>query len=538
MEASANDSPEAQEEKDANNESSTSENSTKGRRGRSARSKTLSPEQTDVISPHNKEEEHDKEEEVLAKSDEDNAQNRPTVPITSGEPEAGDKNTKKKRKKRRMNNLEARTTRSSATAVETSDESNSNGNLIKTLAKVTDRITDLKEDQLGTSFNSDVIHYKEEEGTTVVNTEEAYEEVDEEVSLNLSRLPPEVASDLKNQPGDEEKPSAEKNGNEVLEEDFADAQPVVHVMEDVEDKIYEGDESGELVFRDEEIPEAAETMEEDSQKDKVDSELTEGVDQPAQQTEDAKQEQESMAIKMEEEAAAEEEQLHNEEEALQESPLEVIEKGPHEEVQLKAEQVVVKEELDVPPDAVPGKESPAPPPKKEIFTKSGRKINPSKQQSPSREAFDQQTPNRASPRPLTPHQTEEEKMEAQRQFEEENPAGFSAGSALWARVGSAPYWPCAASPDPYTGEVTRVVTRAGKPVREYHVQFFGQTVQRAWVNSAGLLEFKGLAELKKREAEAKVELKKRKSKIKLLKAFVVSGNSRSLWEEAVKGKIQ
>ena len=95
--------------------------------------------------------------------------------------------------------------------------------------------------------------------------------------------------------------------------------------------------------------------------------------------------------------------------------------------------------------------------------------------------------------------------------------------------------------------------------REYHVQFFGKAVQRAWVASSALLPFEGLEAFHAKAREVKGEVGKAKTKQKLLKvscvlsgtvntivkmsniywiylclkAYVATGNHRKAWDEAV-----
>ena len=70
---------------------------------------------------------------------------------------------------------------------------------------------------------------------------------------------------------------------------------------------------------------------------------------------------------------------------------------------------------------------------------------------------------------------------------------FSLGDLAWAFGdfnGSTVYWPCVMIVDPDTYEYTRL-DGGNNFQREYHLQFFGIKVQRAWVESSKLLKFKG-----------------------------------------------
>ena len=70
---------------------------------------------------------------------------------------------------------------------------------------------------------------------------------------------------------------------------------------------------------------------------------------------------------------------------------------------------------------------------------------------------------------------------------------YSLGDLAWAFGdfnGTKVYWPCVMIVDPDTFEYTRL--EGGENFqREYHLQFFGIKVQRAWVESSKLLKFKG-----------------------------------------------
>ena len=70
---------------------------------------------------------------------------------------------------------------------------------------------------------------------------------------------------------------------------------------------------------------------------------------------------------------------------------------------------------------------------------------------------------------------------------------FSLGDLAWAFGdfnGSKVYWPCVMIVDPDTDKYTRL-EGGDNFQREYHLQFFGIKVQRAWVVSSKLLKFKG-----------------------------------------------
>ena len=67
----------------------------------------------------------------------------------------------------------------------------------------------------------------------------------------------------------------------------------------------------------------------------------------------------------------------------------------------------------------------------------------------------------------------------------------------------------------------RVSAKGSGFAREYHVQFFGKAVQRAWVASSALLPFAGLEAFHEKAKEMKEEIGKAKTKQKLLKVSVL-----------------
>ena len=70
---------------------------------------------------------------------------------------------------------------------------------------------------------------------------------------------------------------------------------------------------------------------------------------------------------------------------------------------------------------------------------------------------------------------------------------YSLGDLAWAFGdfnGSKVYWPCVMIVDPDTFEYTRL-EGGDNFQRQYHLQFFGIKLQRAWVESSKLLKFKG-----------------------------------------------
>ena len=112
--------------------------------------------------------------------------------------------------------------------------------------------------------------------------------------------------------------------------------------------------------------------------------------------------------------------------------------------------------------------------------------------------------------------------------EESLPSTFSLGDLAWARVGQAPYWPCVITIDPDSKDkYTKVIKRHKAGFRrDYHLQFYGSRVQRAWVISSNMLKFEGL--------QAFNDLAQKVSKKQRLMAFKPKdAKTRVLWNEAI-----
>ena len=111
--------------------------------------------------------------------------------------------------------------------------------------------------------------------------------------------------------------------------------------------------------------------------------------------------------------------------------------------------------------------------------------------------------------------------------EESLPSTFSLGELAWARIGTAPYWPCCITYDPDDKEKythVKMMQKSKSLKREYHVQFFGR-VQRAWIVSSSMLKFEGI--------DAFQELANTVSRKQAKAAFQAKGSYKESWNEAV-----
>ncbi|XP_035867486.1 histone-lysine N-methyltransferase NSD3 isoform X9 [Phyllostomus discolor] len=76
---------------------------------------------------------------------------------------------------------------------------------------------------------------------------------------------------------------------------------------------------------------------------------------------------------------------------------------------------------------------------------------------------------------------------------------FQVGDLVWSKVGTYPWWPCMVSSDPQLEVHTKINTRGA---REYHVQFFSNQPERAWVHEKRVREYRGHKQYEELLAEA------------------------------------
>ncbi|CAK6433357.1 unnamed protein product [Pipistrellus nathusii] len=104
---------------------------------------------------------------------------------------------------------------------------------------------------------------------------------------------------------------------------------------------------------------------------------------------------------------------------------------------------------------------------------------------------------------------------------------FSVGDLVWAKVSGYPWWPCMVSADPLLHSYTKLKGQR-KSARQYHVQFFGDTPERAWIFEKSLAAFEGEEQFEKLCQESARQAPTKAEKIKLLKP--ISGKLRAQWE--------
>ncbi|XP_066478512.1 histone-lysine N-methyltransferase NSD2 [Tiliqua scincoides] len=108
---------------------------------------------------------------------------------------------------------------------------------------------------------------------------------------------------------------------------------------------------------------------------------------------------------------------------------------------------------------------------------------------------------------------------------------YNIGDLVWSKVSGYPWWPCMISADPLFHNFTKLNGQK-KSFRQYHVQFFGDAPERAWVFEKSLAPFKGEEQFEELCQESAKHSITKAEKIKMLKP--VSGKLRPQWEMGVK----
>uniref|UniRef100_A0A670I1Q2 Histone-lysine N-methyltransferase, H3 lysine-36 specific n=1 Tax=Podarcis muralis TaxID=64176 RepID=A0A670I1Q2_PODMU len=105
---------------------------------------------------------------------------------------------------------------------------------------------------------------------------------------------------------------------------------------------------------------------------------------------------------------------------------------------------------------------------------------------------------------------------------------YNVGDLVWSKVSGYPWWPCMISTDPLLYNFTKL----NGIFRQYHVQFFGDAPERAWVFEKSLVPFKGEEQFEQLCQESAKHSLTKAEKIKMLKP--VSGKLRPQWEMGLK----
>ncbi|KAG6935895.1 Wolf-Hirschhorn syndrome candidate 1 [Chelydra serpentina] len=108
---------------------------------------------------------------------------------------------------------------------------------------------------------------------------------------------------------------------------------------------------------------------------------------------------------------------------------------------------------------------------------------------------------------------------------------YNIGDLVWSKVSGYPWWPCMVSADPLLHSYTKLKGQK-KSFRQYHVQFFGDAPERAWIFEKSLVSFKGEEQFEQLCQESAKQALIKAEKIKMLKP--VSGKLRPQWEMGIK----
>ncbi|XP_028348243.1 histone-lysine N-methyltransferase NSD2 isoform X5 [Physeter macrocephalus] len=103
---------------------------------------------------------------------------------------------------------------------------------------------------------------------------------------------------------------------------------------------------------------------------------------------------------------------------------------------------------------------------------------------------------------------------------------YNVGDLVWSKVSGYPWWPCMVSDDPLLHSYTKLKGQK-KSARQYHVQFFGDAPERAWIFEKSLVAFEGEGQFEKLCQESAKQAPTKAEKIKLLKP--ISGKLRAQW---------
>ncbi|XP_063304493.1 histone-lysine N-methyltransferase NSD3 isoform X2 [Pelobates fuscus] len=91
---------------------------------------------------------------------------------------------------------------------------------------------------------------------------------------------------------------------------------------------------------------------------------------------------------------------------------------------------------------------------------------------------------------------------------------FHVGDLVWSKVGTYPWWPCMVSCDPQLHVHSKINTRGA---REYHVQFFSNEPERAWIHEKRMREYRGQKQYEQLLAEDAAKAVNQSDKLKMRK---------------------
>ncbi|XP_075714944.1 histone-lysine N-methyltransferase NSD3 isoform X4 [Rhinoderma darwinii] len=91
---------------------------------------------------------------------------------------------------------------------------------------------------------------------------------------------------------------------------------------------------------------------------------------------------------------------------------------------------------------------------------------------------------------------------------------FHVGDLVWSKVGTYPWWPCMVSCDPQLHVHSKINSRGA---REYHVQFFSNEPERAWIHEKRMREYRGQKQYEQLLAEDSAKNVNQSERLKMRK---------------------
>ncbi|XP_056397227.1 LOW QUALITY PROTEIN: histone-lysine N-methyltransferase NSD2 [Hyla sarda] len=173
-----------------------------------------------------------------------------------------------------------------------------------------------------------------------------------------------------------------------------------------------------------------------------------------------------------------------------------------------------------------GEEAPKP---EETETKSKRGR---KRKSIKFETVEENKPSEETPEKSSSAESPEDKSASDvdtSNLQEHEEIKFSVGDLVWSKVSGYPWWPCMVTSDPVLHNHTKIKGQK-KSIRQYHVQFFGNAPERAWIFEKSLVPFKGEHEYDHLCQESAKQAPKAE-KLKLLKP--ISGKIKTQWDVGI-----
>ncbi|XP_072353597.1 histone-lysine N-methyltransferase NSD2-like isoform X1 [Scyliorhinus torazame] len=136
------------------------------------------------------------------------------------------------------------------------------------------------------------------------------------------------------------------------------------------------------------------------------------------------------------------------------------------------------------------------------------------------------------------HETTEEDQDNERAKDEETkekdkdvPVKYHVGDMVWSKVSGYPWWACMVSSDPLLSTHTRVKGLHRATCRQYHVQFFGEAPERAWIFEKSMIPFEDFQQYDELIQESAKHASSKAEKNKILKP--IPAKIRGQWDVGI-----